>query len=1186
MPEGHPQPVPANQSILEANLRALSARSPRAAEAIRRATPRTDITFSTAPDGALTAFTGSGETAHRLASAHAPLREAQRLADSIDIVQNAAVAIRGFALGHHVAALARRLGQFGVVVVYEPDTELLHAVLSRTDCTHWLANSTVGLVTNPEDRGELSSVLAGCEGIASIGTKIIDHPASRVRLRPSAETFGATLAEVIASVRTNVATTLVHVETTLRNLLNNVGHYTRCEGIASLKSSRGGVPAIVVSAGPSLRRNIELLNQPGVRDRVVIIAVQTVLKQLLAMGIKPHFVTALDYHEISERFYEGLTAADVEGVTLVIEPKCNPAIPRAFPGVIRCVADDTLDQVLGKGLARPMGSLPAGATVAHLCYSLARFMGCDPVILIGQDLGFTENLYYGSGNKDQTKGNSGGGGAGGGAAIHRVWSGELSDFRTLEMLEWERIARMRGLLRRVSDQQGRPIYTDEQMATYQLLFERAFQQDAARGLTVIDATEGGTQKQHTRTMPLSLALQRCGVGAEAHVATDTDVPAPITTPNSAALPHPRTPAIQSRLALLATSAHTFQGSCAATVTDLNTMLAHFDDQPRVDTLIDQVQKRAAAIKAEPAFWLIAYLNQAGTLNRFRADRAIALQPTLAEDARQRMQIERDIRNVTFMGQAAQQAAMLLEQGLSVLNGAPPQTRDLPPSPPTTETTTDTTPDTTAAAPRARVIGLIHFDTARSALCVPRSRADAATHLTRTLQRLARCSELDGIIIATDDEPTAREAIASCTSSPAPHTPVTARPADMAPIRARRRAVAAARTWSRHCWRGGIAGLTVFDEVLCPAEDAAIAKGAAADALVLLGDDWIALDPALVDAIIARHREAPATHRLTFSQAPPGLGAALIATTLLAELATAPGVYSTLGSLVGYMPARPRMDPIAKAPCIPVDPLVRDCLLRCTGDDINFMRALRQIAPDSYSTAPELICALGAAATHSREPESLEVNAATCGWQGVAPVIARIRAAALRQPALGVTITDPTCEHDWRALADGARAAGARSIHLRTTHEAILACGPDALIDALDLPIDVVSILLPADSQTLWEARTGADTRDKVWDALQEFIDERNKRAVGGLPRTWLVPRIERCDATIDELEQFFDRWLTSCGACVIEPAHESQWWESTTSLAIPTNTQQRRAWSLIQLDTPDADTRHDTSTLASTGAAI
>src|SRR5690606_30118257 len=115
-----------------------------------------------------------------------------------------------------------------------------------------------------------------------------------------------------------------------------------------------GFPAVVVSAGPSLRRNMKLLAEPGVRDRVVIIAVQTVLKPLLAAGIKPHFVTALDFHEISKRFYEGLKPEDVQGVTLVVEPKVHPVVIDAFPGKVRCVAAKFLDELLGPEQSRKM----------------------------------------------------------------------------------------------------------------------------------------------------------------------------------------------------------------------------------------------------------------------------------------------------------------------------------------------------------------------------------------------------------------------------------------------------------------------------------------------------------------------------------------------------------------------------------------------------------------------------------------------------------------------------------------------------------------------------------------------------------------------------------------------------------------------------------------------------------------
>src|SRR5690606_27225648 len=129
--------------------------------------------------------------------------------------------------------------------------------------------------------------------------RIVEHPASVERLGESAKAFGETLARVVSAVRTNVLTTMVQTEATVRNLVMNADRYIASPGIEDLRDALAGKPAVVVSAGPSLVRNIHELAKPGVRDRVCIIAVQTTLKPLLAAGVRPHFVVALDYHEIS-----------------------------------------------------------------------------------------------------------------------------------------------------------------------------------------------------------------------------------------------------------------------------------------------------------------------------------------------------------------------------------------------------------------------------------------------------------------------------------------------------------------------------------------------------------------------------------------------------------------------------------------------------------------------------------------------------------------------------------------------------------------------------------------------------------------------------------------------------------------------------------------------------------------------
>lgn len=62
--------------------------------------------------------------------------------------------------------------------------------------------------------------------------------------------------------------------------------------LSALRAAFKGRPSVVVSAGPSLDKNYELLK--GREDKVLIVATDTVLRKLLKNGINPHIVCALE----------------------------------------------------------------------------------------------------------------------------------------------------------------------------------------------------------------------------------------------------------------------------------------------------------------------------------------------------------------------------------------------------------------------------------------------------------------------------------------------------------------------------------------------------------------------------------------------------------------------------------------------------------------------------------------------------------------------------------------------------------------------------------------------------------------------------------------------------------------------------------------------------------------------------
>ncbi|MCL4212222.1 MAG: hypothetical protein KJZ68_16345, partial [Phycisphaerales bacterium] len=268
-PHASPGSVPA-ATTLERNLSCLGERQADLARRLRE-TQAANIAFEQAADGLFTAQ----HQGRWLASRHRPRAEAERIAASVDIVEHALFVVGGFGVGHHVAELARRIDRTGVIIVYEPDLGLLRAVLERIDHSDWLRGALIVFLTDPTDRAALPRRLAGAESIVAQGVAFLEHPADRARLQSDLPAVADLVREFVAATKTTLLTTLVRAADTTRNLLGNLDHYALGPGIAPLRDAAKDRPAVVVSAGPSLQRNLDELARPGVRDRCVLVAVQT-----------------------------------------------------------------------------------------------------------------------------------------------------------------------------------------------------------------------------------------------------------------------------------------------------------------------------------------------------------------------------------------------------------------------------------------------------------------------------------------------------------------------------------------------------------------------------------------------------------------------------------------------------------------------------------------------------------------------------------------------------------------------------------------------------------------------------------------------------------------------------------------------------------------------------------------------
>lgn len=167
------------------------------------------------------------------------------------------------------------------------------------------------------------------------------------------------------------------------NLYKNIAHIASKPGILGLKN-RFPMPAVIVSAGPSLDKNVHLLN--AMKDKALIIACGSTMSALNHHGVVPHILIATDAAHDKD--------LDVPPETLLLCPYEGPApvIARhdykAFFKTFDCHI---------KGLP-PTAVLKQNLSVSTAGVSLALFMGASKIIWVGQDLAFSGEQHHASGS--------------------------------------------------------------------------------------------------------------------------------------------------------------------------------------------------------------------------------------------------------------------------------------------------------------------------------------------------------------------------------------------------------------------------------------------------------------------------------------------------------------------------------------------------------------------------------------------------------------------------------------------------------------------------------------------------------------------------------------------------------------------------------------------------------------------
>ncbi|CDI49851.1 hypothetical protein BN906_01858 [Clostridium tetani 12124569] len=388
------------------------------------------------------------------------------LEDLEDMSPISIIVVFGLASGEHIKELLNNLEENNKVLIIEPDKNVLNKFLEIEYAEELLKDDRIVLCLY--QKGEMENFFSNSIDSITVKNNIkfkIYFNYDNIYKKELIGTYDA-LKKVIEDSLMNNATTKGFSEIFAKGFIKNLKHIVEATPINYFENEFKNKPAIVVSAGPSLGKNVYKLKE--VQDNFIIITGARSLSTLIKNNIIPDFICMIDPGDINSKFIENYLDYKIP---LIFYENTSYKAMNLYKGPKILFAESSLiDSILEYNVA----GLLSGGSVAHNCTSFASYIGCNPITFIGQDFAYTEGKFH----------------------------VDSSAFKENNKLDNEID------IIQVKDVFGDLVKTDRKLDFYRLSMEDIVKQ--CTNQIFINSTEGGANMEGTIVQPLSKTIDEYG----------------------------------------------------------------------------------------------------------------------------------------------------------------------------------------------------------------------------------------------------------------------------------------------------------------------------------------------------------------------------------------------------------------------------------------------------------------------------------------------------------------------------------------------------------------------------------------------------------------------------------------------------------------------------------------------------
>lgn len=395
-------------------------------------------------------------------------------ADSLDDFHYMSIVVLcGIANGMYLRALLKKLGNNNIVIVYEPETSVFAELIEKCDISDLIEDKRVAFFVDGINMDSFRPFFKSVFRYELINfSRILVAPGYGKIYSGKLEEFNNLCLKETNFIQ-GEKNTLVNLGSEMNdNEILNLWKMMCSSSIDRLKQylneniNISELPVIIVSAGPSLDKNIEELK--AAKGHALIFAVDSAIRKMMQHDIEPDMIMTVDSHKPLVLFED----ERIRKIPMVMCGQSRREIYQQQNGKIFVFADDIFTWRYYAKMNHIISPLSTGGSVANSAFSLADFLGFKTIILVGQDLAFTDSRKHASDVYEE-------------GAI----SEEEKDKYTY-----------------VEDMAGNPILTYTNFCIYKEWFEGEIRDNP--DLNVINATEGGANIKGASNMTLKSAVEK------------------------------------------------------------------------------------------------------------------------------------------------------------------------------------------------------------------------------------------------------------------------------------------------------------------------------------------------------------------------------------------------------------------------------------------------------------------------------------------------------------------------------------------------------------------------------------------------------------------------------------------------------------------------------------------------------